>query len=276
MMEKTIIKIVGTSLNVVSYFTRSYAGEKALRLFGTPRRGGINERQSDFLATSYREEFLYEDTSIMTYRWLGEKGTILLAHGWESNSARWRRLIEYLQSKDYEIIAIDAPAHGNSGGKLFNAIQYSEFINVIAKHFDPNIIIGHSVGGMASVFFQYKYQMECVKKLILLGAPDEFADVLKRYEDMLGYNQRVSRQINATIIERYGQAPESFSTAKYSEQLNSKALIIHDKHDKIIPYADALKIKNSFNNSRLITTTGLGHSLNDESIADHIYEFLES
>mgnify|MGYP000215187130 CR=1 FL=1 len=78
-MEKVIIKFVGVSLNMVSYFTRSYAGKKALSLFGTPRKGQVNEKQSDFLATSYREEFLYDDTTIMTYRWLGTKEKILLA-----------------------------------------------------------------------------------------------------------------------------------------------------------------------------------------------------
>lgn len=275
-MNKIIIKIVGWFINLTSYISKSYAANKALTLFGTPRRGFITDKQSDFLDTAFKEEFEFEMLPIMTYRWIGKKQTILLAHGWESNSARWKNLIKYLNEKDFNVIAIDAPAHGKSGGKLFNAITYSEFINVIAKRHQPDILIGHSVGGMASVLFQHKYKMDSVKKIILLGAPSEFTDVLQRYSDMLGYNQRIRNQIKLTIIDRFGQAPEDFSTAKFLQNISSKGLIIHDSDDNVIPYQDALSINQSFKNSKLITTKGLGHSLNDASITEHIYKFLDN
>ena len=274
-MEKFVVKIIGKIINLTSYISKSYAADKALSLFGTPRRGQITGTQSNFLDTAFREEFEYDKLPIMTYRWVGKKQTVLLAHGWESNSARWKNLIKSLNKKNYNVIAIDAPAHGKSGGKLFNAVVYSEFINVIAKRFQPDILIGHSVGGMATVLFQHKYQMESVKKIILLGAPSEFTGVLQRYYDMLGYNERIRNQIKLTIIDNFGKAPEDFSTAKFTEHISSKGLIIHDSDDDIIPYNDAVSINQSFKNSKLITTKGLGHSLNDDTVANHIYEFLD-
>ena len=147
---------------------------------------------------------------------------------------------------------------------------------MVAKRFKADIIIGHSVGGMAAVFCQSIYQLEHVKKLILLGTPSEFVDVLKGYTDMLGYNQRIKVQLNTTIIERYGKHPKDFSTAKYLNNINSEGLIIHDEDDTIIPYNDALLIKNSFKNSTLITTKGMGHSLNNNTVTTHINEFIEA
>jgi len=275
-MNKIIVKIVGWYINISSYVSTSYAANKALSLFGTPRRGYITDEQSDFLDTAFKEEFEYDKLPIMTYRWVGKKQTILLAHGWESNSARWKNLINHLNKKDFNIIAIDAPAHGKSGGKLFNAIMYSEFINVIAKRYQPDILIGHSVGGMATVLFQHKYQIPSVKKIILLGAPSEFTDVLHRYNNMLGYNERIRNKMKLTIINTFGKAPEDFSTAKFLKDITSQGLIIHDSEDDVIPYNDAVSINQSFKNSKLITTKGLGHSLNDESVTNHIYEFLEN
>jgi esterase/lipase len=275
-MKKILIKIIGWSINISSYISKSYAAKKALLLFSTPRRGYITEEQSDFLDTAFREEFEYDKLPIMTYRWVGKKQTIFLTHGWESNSARWKNLINYLNKKGFNIIAIDAPAHGKSGGKLFNAIMYSEFINVIAKRYQPDILIGHSVGGMATVLFQHKYKMSCVKKIILLGAPSEFTDVLQRYSDMLGYNERIRNQIKLTIIDTFGKAPEDFSTAKFLKDISSEGLIIHDSEDNVIPYNDAVSINKNFKNSKLITTKGLGHSLNDDSVTNYIYEFLEN
>ena len=153
----------------------------------------------------------------MTYRWLGKKETILLAHGWESNSFRWKDLIVKLKAMDYNVIAFDAPAHGRSSGKVFNAVMYSECINLVAKKFNANIIIGHSVGGMATTFFQQKYQLPSVEKLILLGAPSNYVGVFSRYAKMMGYNTRISKAMNDIILERFNNEPEHFNAAKFSE-----------------------------------------------------------
>lgn len=275
-MASFLIKIVGSSINGLSYFSKSYAANKALSLFSKPRKGQINKAQSAFLDTAIKEILHYDFHKIMTYKWSGTKQTILLVHGWESNSGRWKPLINHLKEKDYNIIALDAPAHGNSGSEYFNALLYGEFINVVAKKYNPNIIIGHSVGAMATVFFQNKYQLNSIQKLVLLGSPSDFKDVLKRYTDMLNYNQRVTEHLDIVILQQFGSSPESFSTAKYIETIESEGLIIHDEDDKIIPYNDALRIKKNYKNSKLITTKGLGHSLNHKSVTLHISEFIES
>lgn len=269
-------KIIGFIINIVSLFSPKGGANMALYLFTTPRKGRINEKQSDFLGTSFREELLVNGIPVMTYRWLGKGKTILLAHGWESNASRWQYLIEPLKKLNYNIIALDAPAHGRSGSKRFDAILYADFIQVVAKKFKPDIIIGHSVGGMATAFSQDKLLALKIRKLILIGAPSEYTDVLKRYFKMMSYSNRTIKAINKLISVRFQAEPMSFSTSKSLETLELQGLIIHDKTDNVIPYEDALLIKKSFKNSKLITTEGFDHSMNDENISNHIYEFLES
>jgi len=275
-LRTLLIAIIGTYYNALSLVSKRYAANKAIQLFSKPRKGKITLEQDDFLGTAFQEELKFENQPIMTYRWLGKKETILLVHGWESNSARWKNLILELKKKDFNVVALDAPAHGYSGGKLFNALLYSEFIHVAAKRFKPQVVIGHSVGGMATVFSQNKYQLSHIQKLILIGAPSEFTGVLNRYTDMMGYNQRIIKEIKAVVLERFGAEPNSFSTAKYLENISLKGLIIHDEVDPIIPYGDAVQIKNSFKDSTLVSTKGLGHSLNNETVANFIYDFLEA
>lgn len=275
-MQTLLVKFVGKSLNSISYFSKTYAANKALTLFSKPRKGQITKIQSTFLETAVNGTIEFQSFQIRTYNWDGSGQTILLVHGWESNSGRWKPLINHLKKFNYNIVALDAPAHGNSGSKYFNAILYSEFINTVAIKYQPTCIIGHSVGGMASVFFQNKYQLTCIKKIVLLGSPSDFKDVLKRYTDLLGYNHRISHHLNTIIKERFGDEPEMFSTAKYAEKLSIQSLIIHDKDDPVIPYSDAIKINTNFKNSKLITTKGLGHSLNHKKVTLHISEFIEN
>lgn len=275
-MKTILVKSIGTYINILSYVHAPYATNRALHLFTKPRGGKVNPNQLEFLSTAQQEQLQFEDYPVMTYRWKGNRKTILLIHGWESNSARWKNLIYNLKKKNYNIVAVDAPAHGQSGGKYFNALLYAEFINIAVQRYNPEVIIGHSVGGMASVFFQYKYQWPQLEKMVLLGSPSEFKDVMKRYTDMLGYNQRIITKLESSLVTKFGQDAEDFSTARFVKQINSEALIIHDQHDHIIPYADAVSIQKSFRNSRLITTDGLGHSLIDDSVVNHIYTFLEA
>ncbi|WP_159022836.1 alpha/beta hydrolase [Formosa sp. L2A11] len=274
-MKNLLVKSVGSYINLLSYISKPYAANKALNLFTKPRKGRVLNHQLDFLDTAFNEELIYKDEPIMTYRWLGSKETILLVHGWESNSFRWRSYITELNKKGYSVVALDAPAHGRSGSKEFSAILYAEYINVVAKRFKPTAIIAHSVGGMATTAFLNKYQIPSLEKLILLGAPSEFKDIIGRYIDMLGYNHRITNQLDKTIIKRFGVVPDQFSSAKFLNNVNIEGLIIHDKEDSIIPYNDALLLNDHYKNSTLISTEGFGHSLNNTSVREHIYNFLE-
>ena len=198
-----IVKLVGKTLNGLSYIAPKYASQKALNLFSTPRKGRVNEHQVSFLESATKAIIKYNHLDVATYVWKGTNKKILLAHGWESNTFRWNTLIEDLKKDNHTIIALDAPAHGNTSGKYFNAILYAECINEVVKKHQPDIIIGHSVGGMATGFYQYKYQNKKIEKLVLLGAPSEFTGVFKRYVDMLGYNERIENGLNKREVSDF-------------------------------------------------------------------------
>ncbi|MFT5847937.1 MAG: pimeloyl-ACP methyl ester carboxylesterase [Psychroserpens sp.] len=275
-MKQLVVKTIGGFINTISLFSSKRASKMALQLFSKPRRIKLKETENDFLMTAFIEDVNYEHLNIMTYRWLGKKETILLAHGWESNSFRWKPLIEQLKKLDYNIVALDAPAHGRTSGKLFNAILYSECINVVAQKFNANIIIGHSVGGMATAFCKNKYDLPSVNKLILLGAPSNFVGVFSRYVDMMGYNQRVSQAMNELVRDRFNEEPEHFNAARFLENMTAEGLLIHDKNDRIIPYSDAEDFKNYYKNATLISTEGFGHGLRHEDVNNHIIDFVNA
>ncbi|MCA0133785.1 alpha/beta hydrolase [Winogradskyella alexanderae] len=273
-MSSLVIKSIGTALNATSLISSKYASKKALNLFASPRKGRYNEVQLKTLEQADYNLLKYENHTIATYHFEGNSKTILLAHGWESNASRWSYLFEDLIAEDYNIILLDGPAHGKSGGKQFNAVLYSEFINVVAETYKPEALIGHSVGGMASVFCMHNHQLDFVKKLVLLGAPAHFTGVFTRYKSMMGYNHRISEGLDRIVLERFGKPTDYFSAANFTKDIEAEGLIIHDKKDKIIPYEDALLFANRYKNAELITTTGYGHSLKDKSITPSIINFL--
>jgi len=275
-MKKALPKILGFIINTIGLLSPKQSAKIAMQLFSTPLKGKTKPHEQKYLNTAQIENINYNGLNIKTYTWPGNKDTILLAHGWESNSYRWKDLITHLNKLQYNVVAIDAPAHGSSQGKTFNAIMNAACINKIANQIKATVIIGHSMGGMSTVFALYKTPISSVKKIILLGAPSNFKGIFNRYTSMMHYSTKVKSAIIKNIQNTFGQSPEYFSAAEFSKQLDCKGLIIHDKEDRIIPYQDGLDFKALYKNGTLITTTGLGHGLKSDVIYNHIISFLKS
>ncbi|MFV0564846.1 MAG: alpha/beta hydrolase [Flavobacteriaceae bacterium] len=274
-MNKTFIKAIGKSINAISYIRPPYAAKLAITLFATPRKGKLTQTESAFLQTAKQSNITHNNITIKTYQWHANDSydTILLVHGWESNTYRWKALIAILQTKPYNIVALDAPAHGGSGSKTFNAVLYSECINKVAKQFNTTHIIGHSIGGTASALAVNQYSLP-IKKLILLGAPSNFNAIIASYIKTLGYNNRVSKAMDKYYYKTFGRLPDFYTIENFSENINAKGLIIHDKKDRIISFKDALTINKYYKNSTLIKTEGFGHGLKSEKVYSHIIAFL--
>ncbi|WP_372753987.1 alpha/beta hydrolase [Mariniflexile sp.] len=272
-MNKNLIKVIGSTINVFSYISSSYSAQLAIYLFSKPNKGKITSEEAPFLETASKETVLFKKIPIATYHWKGTKETVLLVHGWESNAFRWKDLIEMLQAQNYNIIAIDAPAHGNSGNKIFNVFLYSDCINAVTSHFKIDSIVGHSVGATASAISLHKYNSS-IKKLISLGAPSNFTGIITNYINMMGYNNRVTNAMNNYYLKHFDHEPDYFSAKNFLKDIQAKGLIIHDKKDRIISYRDALDISKHYKDSKLIKTIGLGHGLKSELVYNHILEFL--
>lgn len=273
-MMTILPKIIGFIINVIGFIHLKSASKWALNLFSKPLKGRFKSTHP-LLKKAKKKTFRYDGLNIQTYHWEGKKETVLLAHGWESNSGRWNNTIIQLQKFNYNIVALDAPAHGASSGQSFNAILYSKFIDVVCDTFQPKILIGHSVGGMAISFFLKNSGYPMAKKLVLLGAPAGFPGIFKNYTDLMGYNVRIQQGIEAQIIKKFGQPSSYFNTAEFLRNLNCKGLIIHDEQDPIIPYSDAQEIVAAYNNSTLLTTIGLGHGLKSKKVVDDIIDFIK-
>lgn len=273
-MNSLLPKIIGVILNSIGIFNSQLASRLAIQVFSKPRKGKVTTNANLFLDTAKKSTLYYNDFNIQIYQWKGPKETILLVHGWESNSSRWRNEIKKLIKEGYDIIALDAPAHGGSGSNFFNAILYSEFINVVSQKFKPTVFIGHSVGAMSIIFFLNKKTYSDSNKIVLLGAPSTFTGIIERYKKMMGYSKKVGNGIDRYIKLTFGYPTSYYSTANFIKNIDSHGLIFHDKRDPIIPYKDAIEIDLQFKNARLIPTKGLGHALKDNYISDEIIKFL--
>ena len=275
-MEKFLPKLVGHSINLLSYISPAYAAKLAVLMFSIPRNAHLDNAAKKYLSHAHQVDLNYKGFTIKTYNWSGNNKTILLVHGWDSNSFRWKDLIELLQQDDYNIISLDAPAHGASGNKIFNAPLYSECLKEVTNTFKPHMIIAHSVGGTASAIALENYNLPSIKKIVLLGAPSNLAISVGNYVKMMKYNQKVFKAINRHYLKYFNHLPEHYCVENFYQNIQAQGLIIHDKKDQIISFKEALDIHRVYKNSQLIKTIGLGHRLKSDKVYQHILDFLKA
>lgn len=270
-----LAKSIGLYINLLSFVAPKKAFSLAYKLFSNPRAGKLKaEDLPQILQIAHKETIQENEHSIQTYLWKGNDTVILLAHGWESNTARWEKLLTHLLQTGNTIVALDAPAHGLSSGKEFNVPVYASFIHSIVKKHHPKYIIGHSMGGIAAIYYQHQYPNHPLEKMVLLGAPSDFSIILDNYLNLLSLNNKIKKAFHNYIIERFQITISEFSGKKFIQNSKLKGFIAHDLHDKIVLYTEAEKLASNWENVTIVSTTGLGHSLHDVNLNQKIVAFL--
>lgn len=266
----------GKYFNIYTFFSPKKAAYKAFNLFCTVRKGRVLPHQKDYLEEAKHSVEQIAGHQIQSYHWKGSKETVLLVHGWESNAFRWRNLIKKLQEADFNIMAFDAPAHGHSSGKLLYVPLYEEAVHFMVQKYDPKFLIGHSVGGMTLMYNEYKNPNPQVDKMVVIGAPSEFYEIMDHYQDLLRFNDRVMKALDSYIHTRFGFHIRDFSTSKFAQSNTKKGLLFHDTLDAIAPYHASESVSKNWKGSKLVSTKGLGHSMHQDEVNNQIVAFLQA
>lgn len=272
--NKILPKIYGFYYNALSLYSKSKTAEKAFNLFATVRKGRVSELQKKYLDRAKKDYLRIVDHDIQTYQWTGKGDTVLLIHGWESNTYRWRNLIDKLRAADFNIIAFDAPGHGYSSGSKLHVPLYANVLQHIMEKYRPKHLIGHSVGGMTVIYNENKNPSSSIEKIITVAAPSEFHEIMYHFQNLLKFNDRVMAALDVYVFNRFGFHIKEFSTSEFVRTNTKQGLLFHDKLDKVTPYHASQKVQANWEGSRLMSTEGLGHSMHQDEVNDVIVGFL--
>ncbi|MGP1990983.1 alpha/beta fold hydrolase [Zobellia laminariae] len=275
-INKLLPKVFGRYFNMLARVSKKKAAEKAFYVFCTVRKGKVLPNQKEYLDKAKNGTIEVKDHTLQTYHWPGSKETVLLVHGWESNTFRWRNLITKLQEADYNIIAFDAPAHGYSSGKYLNVPLYSDGVQAMIDTYGPKYLIGHSVGGMTLMYNEFYNKNEGVEKMVTIGSPSEFYEIMDHYQRLLDFNDTVREALEAFVLDRFGFTVKEFSSSRFAKTNTKKGLLFHDELDKLAPFHASEAVHSYWNDSTFIRTKGLGHSMHQEHINDQIVDFLNN
>ena len=103
------------------------------------------------------------------------KDTIVLLHGSGQSHVVWSLTSQYLSDKNYNVLTLDLPGHGNSEGESLKSIEdMADWLDkVITKIGVRNFTLaGHSQGCLIALEYAFKYSSK-IKKLIFIAGSYE-------------------------------------------------------------------------------------------------------
>ena len=275
--QKLGIAYVRTKFKLISWVSKRKAAEKAFELFGTPflkSRRKIEPKNAELL------NFSINNLTIKGHRWNHpQTKKALLLHGFGSAAYKFEGYVAPLVQKGYEVLAFDAPAHGDSEGTITNAIEYSHMIKkVIALYGPVNSFICHSFGGIALSLAMEDIPHDAQTKIVFIAPATETTSAVDGAFAMLKINdKKVREEFEKIIIAISGKPTEWFSIRRAVRNISAQILWIHDEDDDVTPLYDALQVKaDDHSNINFMITKGLGHRkiYHDAVIKNKVIEFL--
>jgi pimeloyl-ACP methyl ester carboxylesterase len=253
------------------------ASALAERMFLTPPRPR-DAAASALDLIDARSSFLeHKGRHIAMWRWgAREAPAVLLAHGWGGYAAQMRAFVFPLLQAGYRVIAYDQPAHGVSEGRLTGLPDFADVLaEVAAFHGNVEGVVAHSLGGAAAALALANGKAS-FKKAVLVSPPSDLVGYSRRFARWYWMPEAVRNGMQAAIEERYGVRWENLEVPRVAPGLSAQALVIHDRDDRLMPWAHGETVARHWPGAKLMSTEGLGHRriLSDERVTRAAAEFI--
>jgi pimeloyl-ACP methyl ester carboxylesterase len=209
----------------------------------------------------------FEGYRLTGYVW-GSGKAVLLAHGWGSRASHFAPLGRALARAGFQVLAFDGPSHGRSlkdGQKQRSSMfEFCRAIATVASTIQPlYAIVGHSLGAAAAAFTvsghaslsSYKTFTE---RLVLISTPASVARMIENFCRRENLEEKVG-ELTHGLEREFRFSASNYLLPPALSNVEASILLVHDEHDKEIPLADAISLKDAHKDARLVVTQGAGH-----------------
>ena len=235
------------------------------------------------------------------------KDTIVFLHGSGLSHIVWSLTEQFFSSKNFNVLSIDLPGHGNSEGPCLDSIEkITDWLEKVFEKLNLKnlILVGHSQGCLEAIEYSFKYKKR-LKKIVLLSgsyrmpvnkdlidlASNGDSDAVKL---MMKWGYEGSKKfIGGNPIERIIQSPRDISEilavdliacnnyangSKAAQSISCPIMLVFGELDKMVNLEAGKKFANLVKNSITHIIPGCGHMIMIEKafeMREKVLEFLK-
>lgn len=250
-------------------------GRWAYRLWFRTRRFPESAAGRRIAGQAIRETLQVDDLPVAIYRW-GAGPVVLFVHGWSGRGSQVAAFVEPLQRAGFQVLAVDAPGHGETPGDSTNILECAAVLRAIEQAYGPlHAAITHSFGGMVLAYAMNHGTR--VGRVVSLSAPATVEFLLDGFAQTLDMPPAVIESLRQRLERRFeGNFRGRISMINNVRDLAVPALVIHDTDDSSVPWRQGEMIAAAWPGACFMKTQGLGHGriLRDRDIVAAAVAFI--
>ena len=253
------------------------AGWVAFRMFLTPARRRIEPNDAPVIAQARKRLLRAGPHRFIAWQWGDTAPWVVLLHGWGSHAARFGNFIGPLRAAGFSVIGIDAPAHGESPGRMSDLPRFRDCLaEVLRTHAPVHAVVGHSLGGGATLTVLAETQEHHPDRICLFGVPSDMDYILESFMMVLALRKVTRANVRRRFEKKFGRPAREVSVAAAAPRVRIPVLVVHDENDNVAPISQGEALASALPMARLWRTKGLGHSgaLRDPETIEQVIEFL--
>lgn len=270
---------IGTALRLVDRLSPRWSTHGALRLFFTPMPWKFAMRRPMAPAWS-ATRWPFEGSSVTVYRRddaAPDAPAVLLLHGWAGGAAQMRRLGDTLAAGGFAPVLVDLPAHGRSGGWRATLPQFTRAVFAVTARLGPwHGVVAHSLGALAALHTAARGLP--VGRLALIAPSAPPAQFIDWFAGSFGLPAGLAQRMRTHIERREGIPLAQFEPGWLGARVAQPTLVVHDRSDRVAPFAAGEHVVATLRDAQLHATDGLGHRrvLDDAGVATRVRAHLET
>ena len=235
------------------------------------------------------------------------KDTIVFLHGSGLSHIVWSLAEQFFSSKNFNVLSIDLPGHGNSEGPCLDSIEkISDWLEKVFEKLNLNnlIIISHSQACLEALEYSLKYK-DRLKKLVFVGGSyrmpvnEDLIDLASNGDSdavklMMKWGYEGSKKfIGGNPIERIIKSPRDISEilavdliacnnykngSEAAKAITCPVMLVLGELDKMVNLEFGKKFANLVKNSKTHIIEGCGHMIMIEKafeMREKVLEFLK-
>lgn len=236
-----------------------------------------------------------------------DKETIVFLHGSGLSHIVWSLTEQFFSNKNFNVLSIDLPGHGNSDGPCLDSIEkIADWLEqvFISLNLEKLTLVGHSQGCLEILEYASKYKNR-LKKIVFIGGSNkmpvhsDLIDLAKNGDSdavklMMKWGYEGSKKfIGGNPVEKIIQSPRDIreilavdlvacnnykNGTDAAKSIECPSLFIFGSLDKMVNLEAGKKFSNLVKNSTVHVIEGCGHMIMIEKafeMRDKVLEFLK-
>ncbi len=250
----------------------------AYHLWFHPGRASL-KKIPEFKPEGVNEASIRVNDKKVHYWSAGSGEIVFLMHGWGTCGKQMASLAQGFLDKDFRVIWMDAPAHGQSSGWRTTLFEIADtIIKVQQTEGKFHTVVAHSFG-VPCTFYAIRNGNLKAEKIIAIAPPATTEGLMQKFCRMIKAKPKTQELLTRRFTRFLGDIKLSDTSAlTMAKDIGQKCLIIHDKHDPVTNSEEGFELHESLLHSEFVLTKRLGHNkiLSDEKVVNLCVNFITS